>query len=141
MKNSLFRNLPPPNKDYTQPTRSTVMFQGNFRDELQKTIDLMEQTIEEYKEDAFEIDSVMAGGHNLKIRLTENEHNTEMIINCVFRYHHKDEKYGYVDIDLTTSGFWRKSEYYYVGKFSILDRDTIQERILAEIIECMKEIY
>ena len=51
MKNSLFRNLPPPNKDYTQPTRSTVMFQGKFRNELEKTMDFIEQTIDQYNGD------------------------------------------------------------------------------------------
>ena len=116
------------------------MFQGKFRDELEKTMDFIEQTIDQYNGDWFDIDSVTSGNNNLKVRLTETEHNMEMIVNCVFRYHHNDERFGYIDIDLTSSGLRRKSEYYYVGKFSILDRDTMKERILMGIVDCVREI-
>lgn len=105
MKHRLFQNIPPPNKDYTQPTRSTVMFQCYFREELEKTIELVEQTIGQYSGDALTVDSIVSGNHNLKIHLTQSEHRIEMIVNCVFRYRPKDAKYGYVDIDLTSSGF------------------------------------
>ncbi len=140
MTNPSFQNTTPPNKDFTQPTRSKVMFQGKFRDELEKTMDFIEQTIDQYNGDWFDIDSVTSGNNNLKVRLTETEHNMEMIVNCVFRYHHNDERFGYIDIDLTSSGLRRKSEYYYVGKFSILDRDTMKERILMGIVDCVREI-
>lgn len=140
MKNRSFQNTPPPDKDYTQPTRSTVMFQGKFRDELEKTMELVEQKIKQYRGNLFTVNSVISGNNNLKIRLTQSEHHIEMIINCVFRYRPKDEKYGYIDIDLTSSGFWRQWEYYYVGKFSVLDRGVIVERILNEMIDCVREI-
>ena len=51
MKNPSFQNTTPPNKDFTQPTRSKVMFQGKFRDELEKTMDFIEQTIDQYNGD------------------------------------------------------------------------------------------
>ncbi len=62
------------------------------------------------------------------------------MINCIFRYHHDDEKFGNVNIELVASEVSKKSRLHFVGKFQILDHRTIEERVLRDIITSIQEI-
>ncbi|MDD5197464.1 MAG: hypothetical protein PHN60_01245 [Candidatus Gracilibacteria bacterium] len=121
-----------------KPIRSTVMFQGKYKEELQKTMDSVEKAIEEDLKDYFVVDSILGGNNNLKVRIDDREQGVERIVNCMFRHHHTDERYGNIHIDLVTTGLGIKSKLHEVGKFSILDRETIKEKVLKDLIICVK---
>lgn len=121
-----------------KPIRSTVMFQWKYKEELQKTMDSVEKAIEEDLKDYFVVDSILWGNNNLKVRIDDREQGVERIVNCMFRHHHTDERYGNIHIDLVTTGLGIKSKLHEVGKFSILDRETIKEKVLKDLIICVK---
>jgi hypothetical protein len=87
------------------------------------------------------VDSILGGNNNLKIRIDDPEQGVERIVNCMFRHHHTDERYGNIHIDLVTTGLGIKSTLHKVGKFSILDRGVIVERVLKDILVCVKREY
>ncbi len=72
------------------------------------------------------------------MRIDDREQGVERIVNCMFRHHHTDERYGNIHIDLVTTGLGIKSKLHEVGKFSILDRETIKEKVLKDLIICVK---
>ncbi|NDK19263.1 hypothetical protein GW819_00290 [Candidatus Gracilibacteria bacterium] len=123
-----------------KPIRSTVMFQGKYKEELQKTMDIVEKAIEDESGKHFIVDSILGGNNNLKVRIDDQEQGVERIVNCMFRHHHTDERYGNIKIELVTTGLKIKSKLHIVGKFHILDRDVIKEKILKDILICVKEI-
>lgn len=121
-----------------KPIRSTVMFQGKYKEELQKTMDILEKAIEEDLSEYFVVDSILGGNNNLKVRIDDQDQGVERIVNCMFRHHHTDERYGNIHIDLVTTGLGMKSKLHNVGKFGILDRGTIKERVLKDLVICVK---
>lgn len=92
-----------------KPIRSTVMFQGKYKEELQRTMDMLEKAIEKDLEAYFIVDSILGGNNNLKVRIDDREQGVERIVNCMFRHHHTDERYGNIHIDLVTTGLGIKS--------------------------------
>ncbi|MDD2916964.1 MAG: hypothetical protein PHH70_03935 [Candidatus Gracilibacteria bacterium] len=122
-----------------KPIRSTVMFQGKYKEELQKTMDMVEKAIEDESGKHYIVDSILGGNNNLKVRIDDQEQGVERIVNCMFRHHHTDERYGNIHIDLVTTGLGIKSTLHNVGKFSVLDRETIKKRVLKDILLCVKK--
>lgn len=116
------------------------MFQGKFRDEISKLMDLVETVIESDLSEYYTIESITPGNHNIKIRISDKENGQQTIINCVFRYRHDDERYGHIDIDLNSSGLSKRPYYYYVGKFHIIDYSLITENIVRGMMASMKEM-
>lgn len=121
-----------------KPVRSTVMFQGKYKEELQKTMDQVEKAIEDESGKHYIVDSILGGNNNLKVRIDDPEQGIERIVNCMFRHHHTDERYGNINIDLVTTGLKIPSKLRELGKFHILDREKIQERILKELLICIR---
>ncbi|MDD5376658.1 MAG: hypothetical protein PHH16_00920 [Candidatus Gracilibacteria bacterium] len=121
-----------------KPIRSTVMFQGKYKEELQKTMDAVESAIEKESGKHFVVDSILGGNNNLKVRIDDPEQGVERIVNCMFRHHHTDERYGNVHIDLVTTGLGIRSRSHTVGKFGILERETIKEKVLRDLVTCVK---
>jgi len=122
-------------------TRSTVMFHGDYKRELEKLLDVVDSAIENGLPEHLVVDSILGGNNNLKVRLEDTEHGVERIVNCMFRHHHTDERYGNIHIDLVTNGHGLKSELTSIGKFSIVDHATIREKILRGIVSCVKKTY
>lgn len=120
--------------------RSKVMFHGNFRAELQITMDQIEEVFENEFSKQFGVDSVISGKTNIKIRINDRERGIECIVNCVFKYHHDDERYGTINIELVTTGLGVKSQTRKVGKFSVVDRVDIKGKVLSGLIKCVQEV-
>lgn len=120
--------------------RSTVMFQGKYKEELKKTMDFIEEAIENDLKEHFIVDSILGGSNNLKVRIDDEDQGVERIVNCMFRHHHMDERYGNIYIDMVTTGFGIKSRLHEVGKFLITDRETMKEKVLRDLIVCVKKI-
>lgn len=59
-------------------------------------------------------------------------------INCIFRYHHDDEWFGNVNIELVLSELSEKTKTRFVGKYSVLDREKIRKDIIADMLICLK---
>mgnify|MGYP001283843798 len=82
---------------YTKPerqsTRSTVRFNGDFKAELQKTIDMLDVFFEAELGKYFVVDSVLSGNYEIKIRINDEEKNIRRVVNCIFRYHHDEKKF------------------------------------------------
>lgn len=129
------------NKPEKQSSRSTVRFQWDFRLELQKTIDILETYFEAELPKHFVVDSVLAGGNEIKIRINDDEQNIRRVINCIFRYHHDEEKFGNINIELGSYEVSKKTMVYFVGTFSIIDRERIKKILFKDVIICIKAIY
>lgn len=80
----------------------------------------------------------MSARNNIRLRISEPELGAEMIVNCVFWYHHEDERYGYINIDLVTSGLSRKGETRFVGAFNITDRAKIKDKVWRHLMGTVK---
>ncbi len=129
------------NKPEKQSSRSTVRFQWDFRLELQKTIDILETYFEAELPKHFVVDSVLAGGNEIKIRINDDEQNIRRVVNCIFRYHHDEEKFGNINIELGSYEVSKKTMVYFVGTFSIIDRERIKKILFKDVISCIKAIY
>lgn len=128
------------NETKLKPIRSTVMFQGKYKEELQKTMDAVEKAIEDGSGKDYIVDSILGGNNNLKVRIDDPEQGVERIVNCIFRHHHTDERYGNINIDLVTTGFGIKSTTRELGKFSIVDCETIVGKVLKGILACVNGV-
>lgn len=84
--------------------------------------------------------SILPGNANLKIRIRNDEEGVDGIINCVYWYKHNDIKFGYLNIDLVTTSHSETPKTRFIGKFNVMDREDIKERILEEIIETIKTL-
>ncbi len=95
-------------------------------------MDMLEETIESEMVGKLEISSIIPGNTNLKIRICD-EHGSR-IVNCVFRYHHNETKFGNIHVDLVTSALGKKPKTHVVGKFLVTDYESIRERVIADLI-------
>jgi hypothetical protein len=86
------------------------------------------------------IDSIIAGRSDIKIRINDTNTGIEKLMNCIFRYHHDDEKYGYVHIELTSYELSLKPRVHFMGKYSVTDRKNIEKDILKDLVICIEAI-
>jgi hypothetical protein len=128
-------------KPEKQSTRSTVRFQWDFRAELQKTIDILEVYFEEELWKHFVVDSVLAWNNEIKIRINDDEKNIRRVVNCIFRYHHDEQKFWNINIELGLYELSKKTKVYFVGTFSIIDRERIKKILIKDVIQCIQAIY
>lgn len=70
--------------------------------------------------------------------MSDPEYGSRLLVNCVFWYHHTDEKYGYVNVDLVTTGLKRKAETKFVGKFAVTDHEAVESAIRAGLKSVVK---
>lgn len=122
----------------TRKSGSKIMFQGDFKKELQKTIDVLGEFIGKNLSTNFEIDSIIGWRNGLKIRVNDTEHNVNKMIHCIFRYHHDEEKFGYVNIEIVLSEHSQETKTHFVGRFGVLERDTINKRVFDDVIVSLK---
>lgn len=120
--------------------KSRVKFVWKFKDEIEKTIDMVEAALEKDLRKYFEVDSIVYGKNNLKIRMHDDEQGIAKIINCVFRYDKTDMRYGNINIEFVSSEASKRPAFHFVWKFSILDREKIVEKVLKDVVVCMREV-
>ena len=95
---------------WKKPIKSKAKFAGKYKDELESLMDEIQETLENASCARFEVESVLPSGNKLRTRINDPELGGQIIVNCVFWYHHSDERYGYVNVDLVTSGLSKKTE-------------------------------
>ncbi len=84
---------------------------------------------------------MIAGGYEIKIRINDEEQDIRRVINCIFRYHHDEQKFGNINIELGSYELSKKTMVHFVGTFSITDRERIKRVLLEDVIGCAKAIY
>lgn len=117
-----------------EPIRSKVMFGGKYKEALENLMEILEEMFEWAEAEHFVIDSVIPGNNNIRLRITETEMGEQIIVNCVFWYHHNDQRYGLINIDLVTTGYKQKTKTHFVGTFGILDHENIKTRVCNDLI-------
>lgn len=116
------------------------MFQGNFKAEVQRSIHELETFLEKELRSVYDDIYVESGRNNVKVRVIVRSEWIEKIINCIFRYHHDDEKFGNIHIELVVSEVSETSRLHFVGKFGVQDHRTIEKAVLQDLLKCIQEI-
>jgi hypothetical protein len=113
---------------------STVRFKWDFKKELQKLILLLESSVPSVLAEFYIVDDMVVGNNNLKIWIRNDEYAIEKIINCVFRYHHDDEWFGNIHIELVATELSQKPKSRFLGKFNLAEKQKIQEIFIKEFL-------
>lgn len=121
--------------------RSTVKFKWVFLDELSDTVDALADFLEVEIPKHYEIDFIDVGNKSLKIKINDSTHYICRVINCVFDNNQADAKYGNACLEMISNELSKKPRYKMIGKFNILDRDTINQKTLSMILKSLEEIY
>jgi len=104
-------------------------------------INILDTYLEQELPQYFVVDSILAGGNEIKIRINDDEQNIRRVVNCIFRYHHDEQKYGNINIELGAYELSKKTMVHFVGTFSIIDHERIKRVLLEDIIGCIRAIY
>ena len=126
-------------QDHTS-TKSQTKFFWDFRVELEKRIAELETSLPTTLSEYFTVDSIHAGASDLKVRLTDRD-ESDIILMIIFRYHHADEKYGNVHIEITLSGLSREKKVQFLGKFLVTDKKKIGTKIVEALTVGMKAAW
>lgn len=113
----------------------------DFWEELTKTVTGLESAITEEIRKCFTLDSIISGSSDIKIRVRDESNGWEKIVSVILRYHHDDEKYGNVHIEILVSELSKKNKSYFLGKYLITDRKNIHTDVLKSLIMAIGAIY
>jgi hypothetical protein len=119
-------------------TRSQTKFFGDFRAELGKRIAELELSLPVVLAPYFSIDSVHAGTTDLKMRLTRLIDESELILMVICRYHHTDEKYGNIHIEIALSGLSREKKTHFLGRFVVTEKKKIEAALTKVLLDGMR---
>ena len=114
--------------------RTRVKFFGDFRAELKKTLLELEKKLTQDIAEHFSIDSCDVGNNDIKIRVRDESVGSQKILSAIFRFHHDDEKYGNVHIEILVSEVSRKNQSLFLGKYLVTDRKKILPDVSKAII-------
>lgn len=120
--------------------KSTVKFNGNFEEELDKTIEILWDFLDKNLETLFDLDYVDIGNKTIKIKVNDQKLFIEKIITIVVDYNAVDEKYGNIRVEITVNEVSRKPKFYLVGKLHLLQREEICKKTLPLLIKAIEEI-
>ena len=120
---------------------SKLKFTKKFPDELEKTIEMLENAIQNELDKLYEAVSIETSSHMLKIRIKDEEQHIDRIVNCMFVYNIKDEAFGYADIELVSNEFSKKPRVHTVWRFYILDREQIIEKVINKMLASLEQIF
>lgn len=121
--------------------KSTVMFRGVFSEEIEKTIEILSDYLEENLEKDYSINYVDVWTRNIKIKIHDEDKFIFKTINCVFDYTSVDQKYWNTRVELAFTELSQKPRHYLVWKFNVLERDKINNSVLKMSIKWLEEIF
>ncbi len=128
-------------KIQTKNIKSKVMFNWDFKKELEKLVEETENYIWEFLWKKFEIVSTISWNNNIKIKVKDSKEYIDRIINCVFAYHLQDIRYWNLKVEIITTEMWIKPIHHIVWKFRITEKQKIKENTLKDIISNLEKIY
>lgn len=121
--------------------KSKVRFKWIFDEEISKTIESLAVFLDKELDTLYWVEYVDAWKRNIKIKVDDEEKFIFRMVNIVFDYTSVDEKYGNTRIELTFSETSKKPRFALVGKFHLLDSETIHPAVLKAVIAWLEEIY
>ena len=86
------------------------------------------------------VDSIVASGNNIKIRIYDESHWISQIIHCVFRYDREDEKRWEIHIEINSQELSEKIKTHHVWTFQIKEGVKIHKKLLEDLRTCMQVI-
>jgi hypothetical protein len=107
-------------------SKSNIRFSGNFSVELEKTLMFLDEYLEKELRLHYQIDSIHSEKNQIRIRVNDSEKLVKKVVTIILRYHHDDEWYGNIHIELDIREVSKKTLVHFVGTFSIKDRAKIQ---------------
>ena len=116
-------------------------FFWNFREELAKTLAELEILLTLELWEIFSVNSIFLGNNDIKIRIRDESEWIDKIVGVIFRYHHEDEKYGNVHIEVVASELSKKTKTHFLWRFLITDRKNINKEVLQTLILGIRAIY
>jgi hypothetical protein len=116
-------------------------FFWDFPLELSKTVTSLEIIITSELPKYFTVDSIIAGNNDIKIRVRDESNGWEKIISAILRYHHDDEKYGNVHIEIAANEKSKRNKSHFLGQFSVTDRKSIEKNVMKALILGIRAIY
>lgn len=105
--------------------RTRVKFFWDFKKELEKTLLELEIALTKEISAHFTLDTLDVGNNDIKIRVRDESIASQKILSAIFRFHHDDEKYGNVHIEILVSEVSRKNQSLFLGKYLVTDRKNI----------------
>ncbi len=116
-------------------------FFRDFKVELQKTLLELETllTLELWK--LFTVNSIFLGNNDIKIRIRDESLWLDKIVSVIFRYHHDDEKYGNVHVEIVAYELSKKTKTHFLWRFLVTDRKNINKEVLGMLILAIRAIY
>jgi hypothetical protein len=115
-------------------SKSKVKFFGDFKAELRKTLLLLEKELTIEIERDFTLDTFDVGTYDIKIRVRDESKGTQKIISAIFRFHHNDEKFGNVHIEVLVSELSEKNKSEFLGKYLVTNRKKIIPDVVAMVM-------
>jgi hypothetical protein len=128
------------NKSVNPTIKSKVKFKGDYKKALRELLEIVEVAIEEKVGEVYTIDSILGGGSNLKVRISDDAKGIECIINCVFEYNHTDMAYGNVHIELVVVEVSKKPRSVLLDKYSVLEHERASSEVVEGIIGVMRRL-
>jgi hypothetical protein len=113
--------------------KSNIKFDGDFKKELKQTIEHLWIDIEKDPYMAINGNSIETWRNAIKLRIYDDLGNHERMNQYIFRYHHDDEWYGNVHIEVVTTGFSESSATDFLWTFWLKDYKKILEIILKNL--------
>ena len=119
-------------------SKSKSKFFGDFRGELLGIISELEILLSTEIAIHFTLDSLITGANDIKIRVHEDSMGLEKIVTVIFRYHHDDEKYGNVHIEIMTYELSQRNKPRFLGKYFVMNRKKIIKNVCDEVIRSIR---
>lgn len=120
--------------------KSKVMFSWKYRDELEKLMEMVEETIEKEIVSNYEVISISYGNNYFKIRVKNTEEWIEKLLNCVLRYNKNDERYWYINLEIAVHQFSKRTQNHEIWKFHIMDKENILKLFLSNLIKIIEDL-
>lgn len=121
--------------------KSTVMFQWIFWEEIEKTIEILSDFLEENLQKDYNLHYIDVWVRNIKIKIHDEKKFIFKIMNCIFDNTVVDEKYWNTRVEVVFTELSQKPRHYLVWKFNLLERDKINIAVLKMSIKWLEEIY
>ena len=115
-------------------SKSKVKFFGDFKSELRITLLEIEKALKTRVESDSLLDWIEVGNHEISIRARHTVDDPQKIISAIFRYHHDDEKYGNVHIEIVVSELSEKNIVEFLGKYLVTNR----KKIIPDVVQMMQ---
>lgn len=119
-------------------SKSKVKFFGDFKSELRTTLLEIEKLLKIRAENDFMLDWIEVGNHEISIRARDGEDGAKKIVSAIFRYHHDDEKYGNVHIEIVVSELSEKNISHFLGKYLVTNRKEITPNVVHTMLRGLR---